>query len=81
MATVKERFDALLEKKKSAETQIVQLKTRKDSAQESMTSIENEWKESGIGSYEEAKEKVAQMENEIDATLTKCEEYLEEVGV
>ena len=82
MSTVKERFNQLLEKKEKAKTQLVQLQTKRDSAKESMTAIETDWKENySIASYEEAKEKIAEMENQIDTTLSKCEEYLGKVGV
>lgn len=82
MSTIKERFDKLVEKRENLKTQIVQLETKIDSARESMEAIEKEWKEQfGISSYEEAKEKLDSMERDIDATLTKCETYLEKVGV
>lgn len=82
MSTVKERFNELLEKKEKAKTQLVQLETKKESAKESLDAIEKDWKENwDINSYEEAQAKVAEMESEIESTLSKCEEYLSKVGV
>lgn len=82
MNTIKERFNKLLETKEKAKTNLVQLETKRDSAKEALDAIEKEWKENwGINSYEEAQSKISEMEQEIESTLSKCEEFLEKVGV
>lgn len=80
--TVKERFNSLVEKKEEANRKIVQLETKKDSAEESLKTIEEDWKKNmGIESYEEAKKKCEELEKEINDAMDQCEQFLSKAGV
>ena len=80
--TVKERFDALVKKRDETKTTIVQLQTKIDSANESISNLEKELKDKwNLNSYEEAKAKRDELERQINETLTKCEDYLSKVEV
>ena len=78
----KKRFDELKKKRDEAKAEVIQLETKSQSANESMESIVNQWKdEYGISTYEEAKAKADEMAKQLDDTLSKCEEFLSKAGV
>jgi len=79
---IKQRFDELVKKRDDTKTQIVQLETRIQATTESIESIEKDWKEKwGLNSVEEVQAEVDRLANEIDSIVTKCENYLNKVGV
>jgi len=79
---IKKRFDELVKKKEETKTQIVQIETRLQSTEESIKSIEADWKEKwDINSVEEAQQEVDRLSKEIDSIMSKCEAYLNKVGV
>ena len=79
---VKERFDALKKKRDDAKTLQVQLNTKIDSAKDSISEIENLWKEKyNISTYAEAQQLSIKMEKEITEVLDSCEEFLSKAGV
>lgn len=79
---VKERFDALKKKRDDAKTLQVQLNTKIDSAKDSISEIENLWKEKyNVSTYAEAQQLSIKMEKEITEVLDSCEEFLSKAGV
>lgn len=76
-----QKFDRLQRKRDEANNNVIQLQTKISSAQEAIKQITDGWSQVyGFSTYEEATQRLKELEAEITMTMNECEEYLRGVG-